>query len=360
MKKNLFAAALFLISGAVYSQVGINNQAPKATLDVVAQTTDGSKPEGLIAPRLTGDQIQLGNSNYGTAQKGTIIYATTAVTLPDSKTSNITAEGYYYFNGTLWLKVGSGGSGDGTNDSWVNDAPNAMVKLGTQSDGVTAKPAGTEFVAKDNGNIGVGTSAPDNSALLDVSSTTKGFLPPRMTNAQIALLSNPATGLMAYSLTDKCIKINAGTTAAPLWDCVAAQSTQGTAVVQVNSYTPNTAAGSTASEVCIGSICAKHDGAAAEGNIMLRSNTGATIPNTSVAGFQVAAGAVNQGNTSIGNLTIPYVTYNRGGASGGQFINYQVCTGNGENYKILLTMVASMTTPGAGNGMYLLNIERVK
>jgi len=46
-------------------------------------------------------------------------------------------------------------------------------------------------------------SAPDNSAMLDVSSTTKGFLPPRMTTAQIEAIVNPADGLTVYNTTDK-------------------------------------------------------------------------------------------------------------------------------------------------------------
>jgi hypothetical protein len=42
-----------------------------------------------------------------------------------------------------------------------------------------------------------GTTA-DASAILDVKSTTKGFLPPRMTNAERLAISNPAIALMVY------------------------------------------------------------------------------------------------------------------------------------------------------------------
>jgi hypothetical protein len=45
-------------------------------------------------------------------------------------------------------------------------------------------------------------SAPDNSAMLDVKSTTKGFLPPRMTTAQIGEIASPADGLLVYNTTD--------------------------------------------------------------------------------------------------------------------------------------------------------------
>ena len=51
-------------------------------------------------------------------------------------------------------------------------------------------------------NIGVAINsdgaAPNNSSILDVSSATKGFLPPRMTNAQKTAIASPATGLIVW------------------------------------------------------------------------------------------------------------------------------------------------------------------
>ncbi|MES2772932.1 MAG: fibrobacter succinogenes major paralogous domain-containing protein [Bacteroidota bacterium] len=47
-------------------------------------------------------------------------------------------------------------------------------------------------------NIGIGTSAPEASAQLDVRSTTKGFLPPRMTDTQRVAIAAPADGLLVY------------------------------------------------------------------------------------------------------------------------------------------------------------------
>ena len=38
--------------------------------------------------------------------------------------------------------------------------------------------------------VGIGTATPDASAKLDVSSTTSGFLPPRMTYAQKTAISH--------------------------------------------------------------------------------------------------------------------------------------------------------------------------
>ena len=67
------------------------------------------------------------------------------------------------------------------------------------------------------GSLGLGTITPDASALLDVNSTTKGFLPPRMTTAQRAAISSPAKGLIIYNTTTDQWEGNAGTPAAPNW-----------------------------------------------------------------------------------------------------------------------------------------------
>ena len=47
-------------------------------------------------------------------------------------------------------------------------------------------------------NVGIGTSSPSASAILQADSTTRGFLPPRMTNAQRTAISSPAVGLIVY------------------------------------------------------------------------------------------------------------------------------------------------------------------
>jgi len=51
------------------------------------------------------------------------------------------------------------------------------------------------------GSVGIGANPPATAAVLDVSSTTKGFLPPRMSTAQRDLISSPPAGLMVYNTT---------------------------------------------------------------------------------------------------------------------------------------------------------------
>jgi uncharacterized protein (TIGR02145 family) len=47
-------------------------------------------------------------------------------------------------------------------------------------------------------NVGIGTNTPNAFAILEVSSTNKGFLPPRMTYVQRNAIVNPAAGLIVY------------------------------------------------------------------------------------------------------------------------------------------------------------------
>jgi uncharacterized protein (TIGR02145 family) len=46
--------------------------------------------------------------------------------------------------------------------------------------------------------VGIGTTTPNASAALDITSTTSGLLPPRMTEAQRNVISTPAAGLIVY------------------------------------------------------------------------------------------------------------------------------------------------------------------
>lgn len=47
-------------------------------------------------------------------------------------------------------------------------------------------------------NVGIGTNKPDESAILDLKSSNKGFLLPRLTEKQKGLIPQPAEGLMIY------------------------------------------------------------------------------------------------------------------------------------------------------------------
>jgi hypothetical protein len=79
-----------------------------------------------------------------------------------------------------------------------------MVRGGTSSNHLIAGLASTN-------NVGIGTSTPNGVAKLDVSSTTQGFLPPRMTTAQRDAIAAIA-GLVIYNTTTNKLQCHNGTT----------------------------------------------------------------------------------------------------------------------------------------------------
>src|SRR6185312_1532048 len=75
-----------------------------------------------------------------------------------------------------------------------------------------------------NVSINADGSLADTSAMLDISSTTKGVLLPRMTTSQQNAIILPAKGLTIFNTTLNSIMINVGTSVSPVWSAVTAGS----------------------------------------------------------------------------------------------------------------------------------------
>lgn len=116
MKKILLLVCSLGFSTMYFGQVGINTKTPTATLDVVGQPTADTVVDGILPPRLTGDQLQAKDAIYTAAQNGVIVYITSAVTTPSPKTANITSPGFYYYDApnNSWLSLRSSGQAGGT------------------------------------------------------------------------------------------------------------------------------------------------------------------------------------------------------------------------------------------------------
>jgi len=58
------------------------------------------------------------------------------------------------------------------------------------------------FQIPTHAQVGIGTTTPDASSILDIESTTQGILTPRMTTAQRIAIASPAEGLMVFDIDE--------------------------------------------------------------------------------------------------------------------------------------------------------------
>ena len=89
-------------------------------------------------------------------------------------------------------------------DANKNVVSNALTGSGNVVMSTSPTLTGTITAANQTltGTLGIGVTTPNASAKLDVSSSTQGFLPPRMTKGQRNSITNPATGLVVFCTND--------------------------------------------------------------------------------------------------------------------------------------------------------------
>jgi hypothetical protein len=101
-----------------------------------------------------------------------------------------------------------------TNTGWFSPASN-QVAIST---------AGTERWRIDAGGaVGVGTASPAASALFDIASSTRGFLPPRLTTTARDAIPSPSAGLLIYNLSTSALNLYTSS-----WTALASGASAGT------------------------------------------------------------------------------------------------------------------------------------
>ena len=73
--------------------------------------------------------------------------------------------------------------------------------------------------------VGIGTTSPDPSSILDISSTSKGVLIPRMTTSERDAITSPVNGLMVYNTDSDEIQLNINSPSTPVWQALSLAST---------------------------------------------------------------------------------------------------------------------------------------
>jgi hypothetical protein len=236
--KKLFYLLLLLISATAQAQIKVGNNPQTVNADAALEIEHTAKGVLITRVALTANNLPAPLSAF---TAGMVVYNTATA---GTGTNGVTP-GFYYCDGTKWQRavnsmpdqtvdvsgLGSGltspsdfagatgfdppmptdddviyiNTDDGT--TWTYDVSQGMyvqyqalptspwylakgnTDAGTNKKGVIYRP-GAVAIGSDN--------TPDASAQLDVNSTTAGFLPPRMTNAQMTAIASPADGLVVY------------------------------------------------------------------------------------------------------------------------------------------------------------------
>ncbi|WP_294219422.1 hypothetical protein [uncultured Chryseobacterium sp.] len=158
MKNKLFTIAALSLSFWACAQVGINTEDPQATLDVVGFPSVTTKLDGVIAPRLSGDQLR--QKTYTASQTGAIVYVTAADSNPGGQTAGVLSAGYYYFDGSKWAQFGAdwhttGNTGTSPTTATLGTDITSGNYLGTADDQklVLATKKNVKGILDSNGNL---------------------------------------------------------------------------------------------------------------------------------------------------------------------------------------------------------------
>mgnify|MGYP000334855647 CR=1 FL=1 len=159
-------------------KVGIGITNPSAALDVIS-------PSGGA-----GTGIRLYQAvNNATAS---ISYASIDFQVPSGINGQFFTTASNYFNSSINLASNSIGLASHGTQLFLGSSGYMTFNAG----GLTTTDEAMRITSSKN--IGIGTSTPSASAILDLTSTTKGFLPPRMTATQASAISSPAQGLLLF------------------------------------------------------------------------------------------------------------------------------------------------------------------
>lgn len=183
-----YCLVLLLFPNSSFSQVGIGTSEPKATLDININSNNYNAPDGVLIPRISGDDLRAKSNLYTEYQDGAMIFVTSPDSAPQDKTVDVISSGFYYYNSVKekWIKI------SGSNNLWmtqkenltdISEVPNSfndhvyrMGRVAIGTDGLTSVnlpqsgeiynqfvyPSTSHFELRGNYNIRSGAYDPNN------------------------------------------------------------------------------------------------------------------------------------------------------------------------------------------------------
>ena len=160
--------------------IGVSSPAATSILDIVSIT------KGLLQPRMTEAQ----RDAISTPAEGLEVY-------------DLTGNVPNFYNGTEWRRFSH------TTSASLEEGGIVISEFAKGSALIT--DSANFYWDNTAKRLGIGTSNPDSASILDLSSTTKGFLPPRLTTTQKNAIPSPVPGLMVFDTDKKRIEFYDGT-----------------------------------------------------------------------------------------------------------------------------------------------------
>lgn len=193
------------------------------------------------------------------------------------------------------------------------------------------------FSINANAQTGIGTSTPNASAKLEIASTDKGFLLPRMTAEQRGLIPSPATGLLVYQ-TDvpTGFYVNSGTALTPSWTRVNMDWTRTGNDISYTSGNVSTSGNLTGGNVSTSTISgfAANVATISEGRNLTAADNGKIIQSTSASGITVTipTGLPTGFNCTIVQMGAGQITFS------GTYLNRSGFTKTASQYAVVSIM----------------------
>ena len=183
---------------------------PDATLDVRSSTT--AVADGVLVPRLTGDELVNSTKTYSAAQEGALIYIKSAATTPGSgKFKNVKASGFFYYDSVndVWVPLSSSQPSQPKDPVWFYMPP---VPINVETGNNKSIDLFEKFVASiteddsftPTGWIG-SASAPNFSNVLDVNTLSATDFYYYVVGYDKSIFNNiiiAADGKMTYDIVD--------------------------------------------------------------------------------------------------------------------------------------------------------------